>query len=85
MKIYKPVMFYSCAFIFLLICFNELFFAFMGIKPGNNLSGGIGASGLVMLGIWAALGKSKTFGFISGIVIYVLVCFLSAFVYGHFK
>lgn len=85
MKIQKPYLFNTCAFIFLLICTMEITYALNGIKPGENLNGGIGASGLFMLGVWAGLGKSKTIGFLIGVFVYILIVFLSALIYGYLK
>jgi hypothetical protein len=85
MKIQKPYLFNICVLLFILICALEIAPAFNGVKPGADIKGGVGASGLLMIGVWAALGKSKIIGFIFGIIVYVLILFLSAFIYGYFK
>jgi len=85
MKIQKPYLFNACALMFVLIILVEITEAFNGIKPGANINGGVGASGILMLGVWAGLGKSKIIGFIFGVFVYVLILFFSSFIYSYFK
>jgi hypothetical protein len=86
MKIQKPLLFFFCAGIFLLISLLNILPAFSGVNVASkNLQGGIGASGFLFLGIYSSLGKNKGIGFIVGIVLYVFICFVSAFLAGYFR